>query len=292
LATRLGKKYCDETELLPLLLAHGIVRRVRTIEVTVQPLGGDSFKVTLDASTPSVGEAKAEIARVQGTTEPQQELYKVEVRIDGGPVREDDAEPELLEDNAAELQDSALVAMAVKEAPLVWAHYPAKYVSLGEDASIVTQKCNVGACGHNKFTEITTGIQMMAGKHYWEVLLLSNALGIYVGISRPTNLDRLIDLDERCPDTWMMRLYSGGMFGNGKSDDNRAGRYNQGDRVGLLLDLDDGSLRFFKNGVQHGPGYPAGSVKGPVTHALLMDTEGQSAKLLSGGPTWPAAGPS
>jgi hypothetical protein len=25
--------------------------------------------------------------------------------------------------------------------------------------------------------------------------------------------------------------------------------------VGVLLDLDDGSLRFFKNGVQHGPGF-------------------------------------
>jgi hypothetical protein len=25
--------------------------------------------------------------------------------------------------------------------------------------------------------------------------------------------------------------------------------------VGVLLDLDNGSLRFFKNGVQHGPGH-------------------------------------
>ena len=31
LQARHGKKYCDEAELLPLLLAHGLVRRVRTI---------------------------------------------------------------------------------------------------------------------------------------------------------------------------------------------------------------------------------------------------------------------
>jgi hypothetical protein len=66
---RLGRKYCnDEAELLPLLIAHGFVRRVRTIDVQVSPLGGDSFKITLEASRPTVAEAKAEIARLQGTS--------------------------------------------------------------------------------------------------------------------------------------------------------------------------------------------------------------------------------
>jgi hypothetical protein len=46
--------------------------------------------------------------------------------------------------------------------------------------------------------------------------------------------------------------------------------YEQGDRVGVLLDLGDGSLRFFKNGAQHGPGYGAGSVTGPVVAAVQM----------------------
>ena len=40
---------------------------------------------------------------------------------------------------------------------------------------------------------------------------------------------------------------------------------------GVLLDLNDGSLRFFKNGVQHGPGYPAGSVTGPVALAAQIN---------------------
>jgi hypothetical protein len=100
----LGKKYCDEADLLPLLIAHSIVRRVYTMEVEVWPLGGDSFKISLDARRPLVSEAKAEIARLQGTQEGKQELYTVATRADGGAVREDDAEPELLDDEDMELR--------------------------------------------------------------------------------------------------------------------------------------------------------------------------------------------
>jgi hypothetical protein len=114
LQTRLGRKYCDETELLPLLLAHGFVRRVRTIQVEMRPLGGDSFEITLDASLPTVGEAKTEIARSQGTAEACQELYRVAERADGLAVREDDAEPELLDDESMILAEGDVVAMAVK----------------------------------------------------------------------------------------------------------------------------------------------------------------------------------
>jgi hypothetical protein len=114
LQTRLGQKFVDETELLPLMLAHGLVRRVRTLQIEVRPLGGDSFKVTLEVSKPTVGEAKAEIARSQGTAEARQELYKVAERADGLAVREDDAEPEPLDDEIMELGDGEIVAMAVK----------------------------------------------------------------------------------------------------------------------------------------------------------------------------------
>ena len=114
LQTRFGRKFVDETEVLPLLLAHGLIRRVRTIQIHVRPLGGDSFKVSLDVSKPTVREAKAEIARSQGTAEDRQELYRVAERADGLAVREDDAEPEPLEDESMELGDGEIVAMAVK----------------------------------------------------------------------------------------------------------------------------------------------------------------------------------
>jgi hypothetical protein len=99
---------------MPLMLAHGLIRRVRTIQIEVRPLGGDSFKVTLDASEPTVREAKVEIARSQGTTETRQELYRIAERADGLAVREDDAEPELLEDESMELKEGDVMAMAVK----------------------------------------------------------------------------------------------------------------------------------------------------------------------------------
>jgi hypothetical protein len=120
LLTRLGRKFVDESELLPLMLAHGLVRRVRTIQIEVRPLGGDSLKVTLDASKPTVGEAKAEIARSQGTAEGRQDLYRVAEREDGLAVREDDAEPEPLEDESMELGDGDVVAMAVKVSGILW----------------------------------------------------------------------------------------------------------------------------------------------------------------------------
>ena len=72
----------------------------------------------------------------------------------------------------------------------------------------------------------------------------------------------------------------GTLWGNGKEDDDRAGGYEQGDRVGVLLDLGDGSLRFFKNGAQHGPGYAAGSVTGPVVAAVQMCDPNESVRLL------------
>ena len=76
--------------------------------------------------------------------------------------------------------------------------------------------------------------------------------------------------------------------GNGKEGDDRAGRFNEGDRMGILLDLDDGSLRFFKNGAEHGPGYPAGSVAGPVARSVqFIGVVGAGARLLPSA-AWPA----
>jgi hypothetical protein len=95
-------------------------------------------------------------------------------------------------------------------------------------------------------------------------------LGIFIGISRP-NLEPTEWYCRRdCTDGWFMYAYDGSLWGNGKYQDDRAGGFKQGDRVGVLLDLGDGSLRFFKNGAQHGPGYAAGSVTGPVVAAVQM----------------------
>jgi hypothetical protein len=271
LQTRLGQKYCDEAGLLPLLLAHGIVRRVRTIEVTVQPLGGDHFTIKLNAAEPSVGEAKAEIARTQGTSEARQELYKVAVRADGSAVREDDAEPEALDDDAIELGAGEMVAMAVKEPPMVWRTFDEEVVTLSEEGAVATINDKI-----SDFTDtlVTSGVELTAGKHYWEVKILTMAgARFYVGVTIP-NLDRNGDYTLRASTGgWFIYNYGGGLCGNSKEGEDPAGHIEEGDRVGVLLDLDEGSLRFFKNDVQHGPGYPAGSVTGPVVCAVQIMTQ-------------------
>jgi hypothetical protein len=121
----------------------------------------------------------------------------------------------------------------------------------------------------------TTEVELTEGKHYWEVELLSESMShVYIGISRP-NLDpKGCRTDKECTDGWFVEASDGDLYGNGKprrhSHRRRHAPGNSGDRVGVLLDLDNGSLRFFKNGAAHGPGYEAGSVTGPVVAAVHM----------------------
>ena len=114
---------------------------------------------------------------------------------------------------------------------------------------------------------------------YFDLLYLL-VLGIMIGISRP-NLDPTgLYFGRDCTNGWFMHAKGGTLWGNGKQNGDRAGRFEQGDRVGVLLDLGDGSLRFFKNGVQHGQGYAAGSVTGPVVAAVQLLHYNTKVRLL------------
>jgi hypothetical protein len=157
----------------------------------------------------------------------------------------------------------------------LWRSFPADCISLNEGGAVTTQTAA------SVWSLTTTETELTEGKHYWEVELLSeDVVNIYIGISRP-NLNPLGDYgDTECTDTWLINAYNGSLYGNGKESDDEAGAYKQGDRVGVLLDLDNGSLRFFKNGVQHGPGYAAGSVTGPVVSAAQFYNKDDSLRLL------------
>jgi hypothetical protein len=141
----------------------------------------------------------------------------------------------------------------------MWRTFAEGEVTLSEGGALATQT-------GGSYTLTTTGTELTAGKHYWEVELLSkkSLSCLFIGISRP-NLNRAgVYWQMECTDGWFINAYYGALYGNGKGGDHTAGEYKQGDRIGVLLDLDNGSLRFFKNGAQHGPGYAAGSVTGPV----------------------------
>jgi hypothetical protein len=163
-----------------------------------------------------------------------------------------------------------------QDSPLVWRTFAEGEVTLSEGGAVASKTVECG------YTLTTTGIELTAGKHYWEVELLSEGEDMdsaLIGISRP-NLDPAGEYFRReCTDGWFT-CDNGCLWGNGRANDNPAGKYKKGDRVGVLLDLDSGSLRFFKNGVQHGPGYAAGSVTGSVVAAVQMYNRTESVRLL------------
>jgi hypothetical protein len=83
---------------------------------------------------------------------------------------------------------------------------------------------------------------------------------------------------------WFINSRNMILYGNGKNHTTSTrfrsstsnGGYMIGDRGGVMLDLDKGSLLFFKNGLKHGQGYPARTVTGPVMHAASLDAYGSS----------------
>jgi hypothetical protein len=158
----------------------------------------------------------------------------------------------------------------------LWRTFPEECVELSEDGTVATQIEYPG-----DLVLVTTGVELTEGRHYWEVEPLSEE-NFFVGVTRP-NLDPVGDYAlADCTDAWFIWPSCGSLWGNGKESADDAGGYEQGDRVGVLLDLNNGSLLFFKNGVQHGPGYPAGSVSGPVVAALQMVDEGEAVRLHAG----------
>jgi hypothetical protein len=197
-------------------------------------------------------------------------------------VREDDAEPELLDDEGHALEEGAVVAMAVKELPLLWQTFPDECVELSEGGAVATEIKDPG-----DLVLVTTGTELTEGRHFWEVEILPGSMDdIFVGVTRP-NLDPVGDYAVAdCTDAWFIEAHFGALWGNGKANDDAADAagscYEQGDRVGVLLDLNNGSLLFFKNGVQHGPGYAAGSVSGPVVVAVQMADVDEAVRLHAG----------
>jgi hypothetical protein len=156
----------------------------------------------------------------------------------------------------------------------LWRTFSDDLVTLSEDGAVATQ-----TVGGDSLT--TTETELTEGKHYWEVELLSERVGmIAVGISRPNLYPTGDYAVGEFTDGWFIDAYNGSLCGNGKDFSDGAGCYKQGDRVGVLLDLDDGSLRFFKNGVQHGPGYAPGSVTEPVVAAAQLYQKDNSVRLL------------
>jgi hypothetical protein len=127
---------------------------------------------------------------------------------------------------------------------------------------------------------VTGGSPMTEGRHYWEVEMTTWAGGgLMVGAVRPG-----LDHDRghfNASDAYFVDAEEGSLNGNGKDGDDVQGRFAEGDRVGVLLDLDAGWIRVYRNGRRCGPGFTEG-VTGPLVRAGHVVREGDTVTALPG----------
>ena len=79
-------------------------------------------------------------------------------------------------------------------------------------------------------------------------------------------------------DAWYMRS-DGYLCGNGKEMNDRAGSIKEGQIVSMEADLDKGTLRFWVDGKQHGPGWNSG-VTGRLRWAVCLYNKGGDVEIV------------
>jgi hypothetical protein len=149
-------------------------------------------------------------------------------------------------------------------------------MALSEDGLVATQ--NTGYDWHLA----TGGSPMTEGRHYWEVEYTStdaSRIVFLLGAVRPgLDHDKEHHNDN---DAYFISGYQGALCGNGKSFANKQGRFATGDRIGVLLDLDAGWMRIYRNGKRCGPGFTEG-VTGPLVRATELAYAGDKMTVLPG----------
>jgi hypothetical protein len=147
-------------------------------------------------------------------------------------------------------------------------------MALSEDGLVATENTS------GSIQLVTGGSPMTEGRHYWQVEYTRKAAtGIWfmVGAVRPG-----LDHDKNhCGgnDAYFIHGTSGALYGNGKSCDDLQGKFATGDRIGVLLDLDAGWMRIYRNGKRCGPGFTEG-VTGPLVRAAHLVYTGDTLTVL------------
>jgi hypothetical protein len=130
----------------------------------------------------------------------------------------------------------------------------------------------------NAYQLMTGCTPMTEGRHYWEVELTAGHYYM-VGAARP-GLDHDKEHYETS-DAYFITGHDGSLCGNGKSNAGPQGPFAEGDRVGMLLDLDAGWMRLYRNGKRCGPGFTEG-VTGPLVRAAQLLRPGSKLTVLPG----------
>jgi hypothetical protein len=118
-----------------------------------------------------------------------------------------------------------------------------------------------------------------AGRDYFEFVITALRCGsrhcdIYFGAARP-GLDHCRGHAETL-NAWYISGEDGSLHGPGKRGHCAQGmRFTEGDRIGVMLDLDAGWVRFYRNGRRCGPGFTHG-VTGPLVPAVEIIEKGDA----------------
>jgi hypothetical protein len=124
----------------------------------------------------------------------------------------------------------------------------------------------------------TGGSPMTEGRHYWEVeLAAAEYCDMMVGAVRP-GLDHEMTHWET-NNAYYLNGEDGALEGNGKDGAHPQGTLASGERIGVLLDLDAGWMRFYRDGKRCGPGFTEG-VTGPLVRAVELRWKGNKAVAL------------
>ena len=107
---------------------------------------------------------------------------------------------------------------------------------------------------------------MESGRHYCEILITRSSTNTGFGVIPPG-----LEHDKAAPDekVFFLRREAGALWGHDKFCEEETAELHEGDRLGIMLDLDRHSVSFFVNGDKRGPGFPRG-VTGPLVFAAEL----------------------
>ena len=130
------------------------------------------------------------------------------------------------------------------------------------------------------FRTATTGAVMRAGRHFSEFTVLSGE-AIFFGVT-PAGWDAVEEvgavwLDGHC----FFFTHTGNRWPNDREWEGQKSARTAGDRIGLLLDLDQGSLTVYKNSVRLGE-MVQGGLGGEYCWAVSLGEETNSARIGRG----------
>mmetsp|Transcript_18113 Transcript_18113/g.36991 ORF Transcript_18113/g.36991 Transcript_18113/m.36991 type:complete len:201 (-) Transcript_18113:95-697(-) len=144
---------------------------------------------------------------------------------------------------------------------------------------------------------VACGELLSSGVHTWEVVINAGSIkngnrDMKIGVANQgCNVEKGDHHNKG--DAWYLRTHDACLYGGDMDLDDQedllvgrnVGRmkgkfFLVGDRVGVQLNCEDGSLCFYKNGEGFGIPFPAGTIKGPVVRAVELVCSGQSVTLV------------